>query len=403
MSLARTEFGDDRAANPPRTGEFTFSDSTPDQTLIRIQTSIGALTLFPQRFEDIGAFSKLPADESPATRLRLYLPYIAAHADALPGEGGVRLDETSSRQVSDEDLERIAEAYLSMPQTQPVAHDTAAAPSRIVRAEGESAVAYLDRRLRDDHERQMEDLEGTYEALSHRSDAPLASALAEVERQAASLREIATQSMQLQNSAGQQNTSERDASDSREALGPLLASDAGVEATDIGNRAHDEELALTRSIGIVTTQSAILVASLSETATRFLRQFSEANQRLEEAARTSARTVLIALVITTALAAIAATAAILSYIDERENRQATKQWQDSVVQSMKDASAAQAAQIKSLQDQVGAIDKRLGAAPSSTPATDDVAQKAASAPEVPASSAAKAPSSKRASKRKSGR
>ncbi len=211
-------------------------------------------------------------------------------------------------------------------------------------------------------------------------------------------REIATRSMQVQNASDRSATA-----DSREGLSPLLTSDDGIAGSDSVNRARDEEMALMRSIGIVTTQSAILVASLSETATRFLRQFSEATQRLEEAARTSARTVLIAVLITTALAAIAATAAILSYIDERGNRQSTKQWQDSVVQSMKDTSAAQAAQIKSLEDRIGALDNRLAAAPPSAPATSGVAPNATGDAEASTQSTAKTTSSKRASKRKSSR
>jgi hypothetical protein len=387
---------------PPR-GDITFSTLSPsDPASVRVETNIGTVTLFPQRFEDIGAFSKLPPDESPASRLRLYLPYIAARADAISEDGEARIDETSSQQISEEDLERIAEAYLSMPQRQNVADDAGPPSSPVARVEGESAISYLDRRLKDDHERQMEDLKGTYEALSHRSEESLASALADVDRQASSLREIATRSMPGQNATGRDRRSEPGpvtAADLGAGLGPLLTSDAATTGNDAANRAHDEEMALTRSIGIVTTQSAILVASLSETATRFLRQFSAATQRLEEAARTSARTVLIAVLATTALAAIAATAAILSYIDERDNRLMTNQWQESVVQSMKETSAAQAAQIKSLEDQVRALGARQNT-PASAPAPNAESPKAASDTETPAQPAPKPASSKRASKRK---
>ena len=118
MSSARTDREGGRATKPARTGEFTFSElPQSDPSPIRVETHIGTVTLFPQRFEDIGAFSKLPPDESPANRLRLYLPYIAARADELASDGEARIDERSSQQIPEEDLERIAEAYLSMPQT----------------------------------------------------------------------------------------------------------------------------------------------------------------------------------------------------------------------------------------------------------------------------------------------
>ena len=141
---------------------------------IRVETSMGALSLFPQRFEDIGAFSKLPVDEPSSTRLRLYLPYIAARSDALTENGECpRIDEASSQQLPDEDVERIAEAYLSMPQRRQIAEGTGPLSNPIVRADGESATAYLDRMLKAEHERQMADLRGTYQSLRNGDEQPL--------------------------------------------------------------------------------------------------------------------------------------------------------------------------------------------------------------------------------------
>jgi Na+(H+)/acetate symporter ActP len=184
-----------------------------------------------------------------------------------------------------------------------------------------------------------------------------------------------------------------------------LSSDAEITENDRLKSAHDEEIALTRSIGIVTTQSAILVASLSETATRFLRQFSETTEKSAEAARTSLRTVLVTVLIMGILAAIAAAAAIVSYFEERENRQTTNQWHESVLRSMKETAAAQEAQIKSLDDKVRELSDRQNelAAPLPAPATDGAAQKAASEAEAPIQPSPKPASPKRASKRKTSR
>ena len=157
-----------------RAGEITMTDLSKAQpTPIRVETSMGALSLFPQRFEDIGAFSKLPVDEPSSTRLRLYLPYIAARSDALTENGECpRIDEASSQQLPDEDVERIAEAYLSMPQRRQIA-EAGPLSSPIVRADGESATAYLDRMLKAEHERQMADLRGTYQSLRNGDEQPL--------------------------------------------------------------------------------------------------------------------------------------------------------------------------------------------------------------------------------------
>ena len=398
-------------AKPPRAGEISLTDlSKSHPTPVRVETSIGTVALFPQRFEDIGAFSKLPLDEPPSSRLRLYLPYIASRSDALIEDGEwPRIDEACSRQLPDEDLERIAEAYLSMPERQQIAESAGPLSSPIVRADGESATGYLDRLLRADHERQMEDLKGTYESLRDRSEQPLSSALADVDRQASSLRDVATSSMQGQDLAERECRSGLGPNaipSSPEGNRPLLSSDAEIPENDGLKRAHDEEMALTRSIGIVTTQSAILVASLSETATRFLRQFSETTQKSEDAARTSVRSVLVTVLIMGVFAVVAAAAAIVSYFDERENRQTTNQWQESVLRSMKETAAAQAAQIKSLDDKIRELSDRpnaLAAAPPPAPATDAAAQKATGESEAPTQGLPKPASPKRTSKRKTTR
>ncbi len=383
--------------------------SKSQPTPVRVETSIGTLSLLPQRFEDIGAFSKLPPDEPSSSRLRCYLPYIAARSDALI-EGGEwpRIDEASSQRLPEEDLERIAEAYLSMPERRRIAEGAGPLSGPIVRADGESATAYLDRLLTADHERQMVDLKGTYESLRDSSGQPLAIALADVDRQASSLRDVATSFMQGQDLAEKELRHELDPNaipNPLEGNHPLLSSDAGISENDRLKSAHDEEMVLTRSIGMVTTQSAILVASLSETTTRFLRQFSETTEKSAEAARTSLRTVLVTVLIMGILAAIAAAAAIVSYFEERENRQTTNQRHESVLRSMKESAAAQEAQIKSLDDKVRELGARQNelAAPLPAPATDGAAQRAASEAEAPIQRSPKPGSTKRASKRKTSR
>ena len=380
--------------------DLSKSQSTP----VRVETSIGALSLFPQRFEDIGAFSKLPLDEPSSNRLRLYLPYIAARSDAVIEDGDcARIDEASSQQLPDEDLERIAEAYLSMPERRQIAGGVGPLSSPIVRADGESATAYLDRLLKADHERQMEDLQGTYESLRKGPGQPLSSALADVDRHASSLRDVATSV--VQDLAGQEHGSELGPNaipSSLEGNRPLL-SDVEITQNERLKPVRDEEIALTRSICIVTTQSALLVASLSETATRFIREFSETTQKSEEATRTSLRTVLVTVLIMGAFAAIAASAAIVSYLQERENRQVRDQWQESVLRSMKESAAAQEAQIKSLDDRIRELSDRqnaLAAAQAPVPATEDASPKAAAEAEAPIQRSPKPSSPKRGSKRK---
>ncbi|HEY1437475.1 MAG TPA: hypothetical protein VGG82_08235 [Casimicrobiaceae bacterium] len=249
----------------------------------------------------------------------------------------------------------------------------------------------------------MEDLKGTYESLRNKPEQPLSSALADVDRHASSLRDVATSV--VQDLARQEHRSELGSNaipSSLEGNRPLL-SDAKITQNERLKRVPDEEIALTRSICIVTTQSALLVASLSETATRFIQEFSETTQKSEEATRTSLRTVLVTVLIMGAFALIAASAAIVSYLQERENRQVRDQWQESVLRSMKETAAAQEAQIKSLDDRIRELTDRqnaLAAAQAPVPATDGASPQTATEAEAQIQRSPKPSSPKRGSKRK---
>jgi hypothetical protein len=209
----------------------------------------------------------------------------------------------------------------------------------------------------------------------------------------------------VQDLAGQEHGSELGPNvipSSIEGNRPLL-SDVEITQNERLKPVRDEEIALTRRICIVTTQSALLVASLSETATRFIREFSETTQKSEEATRTSLRTVLVTVLIMGAFAVVAASAAIVSYLQERENRQVRDQWQESVLRSMKESAAAQEAQIKSLDDRIRELSDRqnaLAAAQAPVPATEGESPKAAAEAEAPIQRSPKPSSPKRGSKRK---
>jgi uncharacterized coiled-coil protein SlyX len=116
--------------------------------------------------------------------------------------------------------------------------------------------------------------------------------------------------------------------------------------------------------------------------------------------------VLVTVLIIGAFAVIAASAAIVSYLEERENGQMRNQWQESMLRSMKETAAAQQAQIKSLDDKIRELTDRqsaLAAASAPVPATHGAAQPAASETEAPIQPSPKPSSPKRGSKRKPSR
>jgi len=105
-------------------------------------------------------------------------------------------------------------------------------------------------------------------------------------------------------------------------------------------------------------------------------------------------------------ALIAASAAIVSYLEDRENRQMRNQWQESMLRSMKVTAAAQEAQIKSPDEKIREVSDRqiaLAAAPSAAPATYGAAQQTTNEGEAPIRPPPKPSSPERGSKRKPSR
>jgi hypothetical protein len=337
----------------------------------RVDTSIGELTLHPQRFEDIGPYSKLPADDLPSSRLRRYLPHIASRAGAPDAKNErSRIDDAACQRLSDDDLERIAEAYLLMPEMRKVAGAADDHAIDIDRAHGESATAYLDRLLQTQHERQLDDVPATYAVLRKRYGAPFSNALADLERQALALKAAAQQMIderRLVSIGVPTIPGVLEAADSllpdaatAEAISGDPASFAdgrlipeALEAANVRrNRDRDEAIDLTRGIARITTQSAILLASASESLTEFLRQVSETAQQSERTTRKSLRMAIVAVGIAALFATGAAIVSVMSYLQVGESIRMTDQVRQAVLQSAKESVAMQESQLKLLDEKI---------------------------------------------------
>jgi hypothetical protein len=237
----------------------------------------------------------------------------------------------------------------------------------------------------------------------------MSTALDDVDVQATSLRDAAASFTEAQHRSDRARQSALGSNAVSSSFDPAYSGlSADADLADPSNRVRNEEITLMRGIGIVTTQSAILVASLSETATRFLRQFSETTQGSDRAARTSLLTLRVIVLIVGLFALAAAATAIVTYLDAREDRQTAKQWQETMLKSMKDTAAAQAAQISSLNQQIRALADRqtaltaaMSPVPPPPPATGAVPQKSGNQAEAPVvQPAPKSGSPKRSAKRK---
>lgn len=116
-------------------------------------TSIGRILLFPLRVSDVSEYAKLP-DQPSIERIRGYLPCIASlSADYSLDKERVAITAEQLDQLSDDDIETLAEAYASSSafrETREGSKDRAP----VARESGEAATAYLDRLLRQETEEQ---------------------------------------------------------------------------------------------------------------------------------------------------------------------------------------------------------------------------------------------------------
>jgi len=252
--------------------------------------------LYPERLQDLAAFERLPPDLSPAERLRRYLPNISALANpAVDGGGGTRQapDDAHCESLTSEDLERIAEAYLDLPDVVPEKENSGGGLTRPQRAAGEAATTFLDRVLKDRHQRFSTGITNKFKEFSDRFGPKLADSFAQIGKQSEILRQTASSSLDhLRESFSDQLLNRAEASRLRIDMPPpypvgkaesLRLPDNALQAVESANKRQREERAeemlLARRNVAMTEQAATLLADVSQTASEFLSRFAVESQK----------------------------------------------------------------------------------------------------------------------------
>jgi hypothetical protein len=295
---------------------------------VRVETGAGTLVLHPQRFDDIGALAELSPDDAPGDRLRRFFGRVAAREGGPQGIAkSPRLDDETRALLTDADVERVAEAYLALPDVRAVAHADKQKDAAVARGAGEAATLYLDRLLRSGHERQMADVGATYETLCARYGESLSEALADLDRQALELRDAVARLA---------------ASDVPR---PAPAVPAGAPLLDVlvaeeerGHRAIEDAVLLTRGLAQITTRAALLLAGASESATAYLRNAATTMDATVHAAQ---RRITVMAASAASLAGMAVVIAALGLWQEREHAGQVQRSQEILAQVVKDNAAAQ--------------------------------------------------------------
>ena len=329
---------------------------------IEVDTTTGKLRLHDQRGRDLVAFAKLPDEATPAVRFRAYLPSIASHIDPSGQDAGARINDAVATRLSDDDLEHIAGEYLKM-----VPADAATMP----RDASESAVAYLDRLLRAKYAKQKAELQRISDDFKKKYGSVVSAAMAALDKQTASMRNLVGDFERDQQLARQSPNVEQIAPDKladQLALAPQFddsPTHAALEATNESAAKRDRERAeafeTAKSIEEMTAQTARLMQTLAEAASKFIFQSGDIAAKSDSATRRSIRIAVWSVVITAFLAGLVVFISAKSYFQGQRANEQTERWQESIVRTLKENAASEQERNRLLTEKLLELNARQNA------------------------------------------
>ncbi len=347
------------------------------QNAVQVNTSAGKLWLYSPHVKDLDTFGRLPADIGPRNRLRSFLPCIASRVvvDDRDGPAG-HLNISWCQQLSDEDLERIASAYLSSAAFHNVADDDSLTSDRISPAADETAIDHLDRLLTAEHARHTEEIRKESELFRQQFGSAFATLSDDAEKQFSSANELAAKSDRDEQIAQHptlpsvnEDAPAGIANEGSAALvgGELRTSDSSHElearqqADEHDGSVRGEEVNMADTTAKTEAAWANLPFDVDETAPQFPKELAADAGRSDASARWSLRIAISALVFSMLLAGVAVIFSVERYYEEQRNNQAMSQWRESISQMIKDADAAQERRLRLLDEKILELSARQNA------------------------------------------
>lgn len=287
-----------------------------------VDTSVGRVYLYPLRVRDMTDFGNLESGNA-VTLIRTFLSSIASlnvESDEAPER--LPLDPQIAKTLSEDEVERLAEAYVQSSGWQTVREEGQddKPPSR---EDGEVGSAYLIRLIQHEVEQQLqaakrlrEKLLGSSSSLFdqvRKSTSALGSTLGAFERLTKPSRESVPEIHPIQ-------------TDHLSRVNNLMAEQARERAKE-----RAEEMELTRLTGQMTAESAKALKDLVDAATTMMEQMEARDQKTDQSTRTQIKIALWSVASSAVLALVAAILAGFSYFQDRDNNTAGDQWQAKVL------------------------------------------------------------------------
>lgn len=318
-----------------------------------VETSAGRVYLYPLRVRDMSDFEKLESGDA-VSQIRAFLPSIGSltlESDEAPKR--VPLDAGVAADLSNDEIERIADAYSKSPAWQ-TSREGSQERKPAVRETGEAASAYLVRLLKaevDDyhqsakrmHDKMFGSARNLFDQV-RKSTSALGSTLSAYEE----LTKF-TKPTPLEFHPIQTNHFSR--------MNDILAKQARERA---GERA--EEMEMTRLTGQMTAESAKTLKDLAEAATTLMEQMDERDRRTDQSTRKQITIAVWSVGISAVLALFALIVSGFAYFQDRDNNTSGDQWQTkllTVIEQGNQQHSAVERENQALREKVKSLDARI--------------------------------------------
>lgn len=293
-----------------------------------VDMSAGRIYLYPLRVRDMTDFVKLePAGA--VDQLRKFLTSIGSlHAESDEASERISLDSETAKRLSDDEIERLAKAYVESSAWQSVRQGSQERKS-VPREADETASAYLIRLLKNEVEHHDQNAKQLYEKRLG-----FGSGIFDQVRK--SYTELGSTVKQFESLA-------------RPALAPSL-SDAHLEINNhivqhsarmASERA--EELEMVRLTGKMTAESAKMLKDLAEAATTLMEQFDERDRKADKSTRKQITIAVWSVGISAVFALLALIVSGFAYVQDKENNESGDKWQAELITVVTDGIKKQVA------------------------------------------------------------
>jgi len=322
-------------ANEPKKG-IKLSLLVRPQAEVRVGAN--TIYLYSPRLSDLNAFSSKYTNVDATIRFRELLPHIASlsvHTDFEKEREPLSLELVE--QLSDEELERIADAYVAIPDFNEVRTGGKDVVG-ITRQDGESAVTFLNRLLtaEAEHHRRI------FEKIYLDSTASARKLMEQINISGSSAASKLLEQLKLSSSGLGDRLKEYEKLSMPSAIPMEAFNTSTQELFRAENERHarlarerKEELEMTRLTGEMTAQSARLLQDLAQASSDFLLRFDQRSEKADKDTRWQLKIAVGSVVMSAILAMFALGIAIASYQQDDKNNLANDQWQKEEIELQK--------------------------------------------------------------------